>query len=1602
MRLTEKWSRPTIEFLALFYKKVIWLLEMDAEALTGLQRYDMLRDAFSEHTGFSASLAGFDGMIAIKKHMGQHDSEDNFAQLYAHLEECCIKYDKKHPSTTKTKRTINQAQSSGTKGGGGGNGGATPSGLSAERFAAIMKKPHASVKDEVWLEMKFDQRKQLKDKRATAPKTPENGWRPRNQRGTATTQTQVNAAHQERHATESVANDHASVPGTINIQPGNSGMSVQTAARSVLQANNASTTTQQVTGSLTTDNTGRGTFSFNMHRRMRVNRAHYERINEGALIDSGANGGLCGGDMLVVSETNAEVDVTGIDDHIVPALKIGTAAGLAKTLSGETILLLCHQYALKRDGPTIHCPNQLRAMGHRVDDIPTMFGGTQRITTNIGGYVLPLAIRDGLVYLDVTKPTFDDLDKYPTVIMTSDVPWDSTVYDVEHAHDDFDERDHDYGSFDERFDDDGITHRNRHTPTRTGDELDVLINRCVRHAQFSRVNLRKLRSKEPDYNALRPYLGWVPTERVQQTLRHTEAWYHLSAHPRLPFRHLTKSRFPAANVQRLRELFATDTIHSDTPALDDGILGHGGATKMQLFVGRESFYTRGYPMKSESEMSNALEDFIREVGAPNGLLSDNAKSETGKAVRDLCRMYNIPQVTTEPGHPEQNPCERHTSHIKPMMENLQRDSGSPGHCWVLLIKFVIMILNVLATKSLGWRTPTEVAFGNLPDISPLLHFKWWEPVTFEAQGSFPSAVRSGNGRFVGIAENSGPHMTFLVLTDDTLQAIPRSNVVSRSYLLPRELPSFPESGGEISEEATRASERNFETPDLATGRYHSTHVTESSHDNYEGNDDETIPMANHANVPAKFFRRAEQESGNKCPLFSPSELIGRTFVREHENGQKMRATVCEYIEVRDNELLETTKGFLIQMGEEPAKDLISYNELSDLIERQMDEDIRNDPATQWVFTKVIGHELNLKPNDPTYKGSSSNVLVEWTDGTTTWEPLAIMKKDDPITIAEYGLKHGLLDKPGWKQLEHYTRKRKKFRQMVTAAKRKSKANGVRYKFGVRLPRNYKDAKALDEINGNTLWTDAIRTELNQINDYDTFADQGVGKVMPAPWKRINVHMIFDVKHDLRRKARLVAGGHMTEPPKDSVYSGVVSLRSLRMVAMLAELNGLELWAADVGNAYLEAKTKEKVYIVAGPEFGELEGHTLTIVKALYGLRTSGARWHEHFADTLRDIGFMPCIAEPDVWMRDKGTHYEYVCVYVDDLAIAMKNPKELTDLLIENYNYKLKGVGPLAYHLGADVWRDDDGVLCFGAKKYVTRLLANYKEMFGEEPRPQTSPLRDGDHPELDETKELDDDGIAKYQSIIGALQWAVSLCRFDIHCAVMTMGRFRAAPRAGHLERLKHICGYLRRYPDGAIRFNVSIPTDERYATVDKMDWDYSVYGKICEELPWNMPTPRGKAVRMSTFEDANLYHDYTTGRAAMGMLHMLNGTVVDWFSKRQATVETATYGSEFVAARVSTEQIMDLRFTLRMLGVPLDGPSWMFGDNKSVTQSSNLPHSSLTKRHNALAFHRVREAIAAGIINFNHIMGTTNPADVLTKFLPRATASKHLKNLLFKESNY
>ena len=260
-------------------------------------------------------------------------------------------------------------------------------------------------------------------------------------------------------------------------------------------------------------------------------------------------------------------------------------------------------------------------------------------------------------------------------------------------------------------------------------------------------------------------------------------------------------------------------------------------------------------------------------------------------------------------------------------------------------------------------------------------------------------------------------------------------------------------------------------------------------------------------------------------------------------------------------------------------------------------------------------------------------------------------------------------------------------------------------------------------------------------------------------------------------------------------------------------------------------------------------------------------------------------------------------------------------------------------------------------------------------------------------------DGIKKYQSLVGELQWAISIGCFDISAAVATLSSFRAAPRAGHLERAKRVVGYLSKMRHAKIPVCTEEP-DYSDVVTHQQDWTRSVYGDISKEIPDNAPRPLGKPVTTTTYVDANLMHCLLMGRSVMGTLHFVKQMAIDWYSKKQGTVETAAYGSEFVATRTATEQIIDLRLTLRYLGIPVRSKSYLFGDNESVVKSSTIPHSPLRKRHNLLAFHRVREAIASKMLVFAHLKGAENAADILSKHWGYQQVWPTMRQILFRHS--
>ena len=1047
---------------------------------------------------------------------------------------------------------------------------------------------------------------------------------------------------------------------------------------------------------------------------------------------------------------------------------------------------------------------------------------------------------------------------------------------------------------------------------------------------------------------------------------------------------------PVLNVPRRHEDVATDTLYSDTPAVDDG------STAAQFFIGRKSIYRTAHSLgKSDKNFVHTLHDEIQRYGAMDKIISDNAKAQISDRVKDILRTFNVKDWQSEPYKGNQNFAERGWRDTKTKVNSLLNQTGADPSTWFLALQYVCFVQNHTAVDSLGGRTPTEWMLGYTPDISVLLQFRFYEPVYYaKYDAKFPSDSTELCGRFVGIADNVGHAMTYKILTEDNkviCRAVVRTALKTGGYDNKRAKEAAPNRAPKYETEPVTVNEDDEADETVPVT------VTEEDDDDEEAEEEEMSPqeefISEWKDDIVRSLHEDRVEKGEGLPTIDTSGLLGRTFIPDpDENGEQHRAKVenVEPMGETTSDHTEQLYKFRCKVGEKTFEKIMTYNKMVEWCDRDLDKD------NMYKIEEIIGHRRN-----PKSKGGY-DLHLRWGDGTIAWNELSPTYNDDPVSVSLYAMNNKLLHLPGFKRCKNHTKNLKTLARMINQSRLKNLRTRPVYQYGFQVPRNHEEAVFIDERCGNTNWQDAEKLEIKQLLEYDTFKDLGKGTPIPSGYQKIPCHMIYAVKHDGRHKARMVAGGHRTETPVDSIYSSVVSLPGIRLVTFLAELNEMELWGTDIGNAYLESFTKEKVCFIAGGEFGELAGHTFMIIKAQYGLKSSGKMWHDRLFDVLYDMGFRPSKAEEDIWMRDMGDHYEYLACYVDDLAIASKNPQAIIDALEgAPNNFKLKGTGPMQFHLGCDFFRDEEGVLCVGPRKYIERMEAQYVSLFGSKPKTNvTSPLEKNDHPELDTSPLLGEDDIVKYQSIIGVLQWAITLGRFDIATAVMSMSSYRVAPREGHMSRLQRICGYLSKMKHGFLRVRTDEPDysdlpDKHYS------WERSVYGDVREQIPRDAPKPLGKRVVLTTYVDANLNHDLVTGRSVSGVLHFVNQTPVHWFTKKQPTVETATYGSEFIAAKLAVEQIMAMRLTLRYLGVEIHGSTHLFGDNGSVVTSSSIPESPLRKRHQALAYHYTREAIASKAVDFRHLPGDLNPADILSKHWGYAQVWPMLRTVMFWTGN-
>jgi hypothetical protein len=751
-----------------------------------------------------------------------------------------------------------------------------------------------------------------------------------------------------------------------------------------------------------------------------------------------------------------------------------------------------------------------------------------------------------------------------------------------------------------------------------------------------------------------------------------------------------------------------------------------------------------------------------------------------------------------------------------------------------------------------------------------------------------------------------------------------------------------------------------------------------------------LPDGSENLVRARVVKRAKGEDGNPLGLQHKNPLFDtRSYTVEFPDG-----STAEY---QANVIAEN----LFSQSDSEGRQYMVMNEISD--------HKKDGRAIQISNGFTISKNGNKVPKQTTI---GWKLLVEWKDGSSDWVDLKDLKASNPVEVAEYAVANKIVEEPAFKWwVANVLRRRNRI-----ISKLKSRYWKTTHKFGIRVPKSVDEAYKIDSETGTDLWTKAIVKEMTKVKvafsrwDGGTLEEARGGKLLVG-YQEIGCHMVFDIKMDgnFTRKARLVAGGHKTVAPASITYSSVVSRESVRLAFTIAGLNDLDVYAADISNAYLYAPCREKIWTVAGSEFGSDSGCVFLVVRALYGLKSSGAAWRAMLAQSLSDMGYQSTRADPDVWIRaafkpDGFEYYEMVLVYVDDILHLSHDIKPTMDALRRLYELKPESCGPPTRYLGANVgkYQLEDGRMSWSmsAREYVKNAVKNVEEELLQENHEGLKSKADRPYPagyraETDVSPELNDDLANRYQQLIGVLRWACELGRIDILFEISLLASHTAMPRRGHLEAVYHVFAYLKQHLNSTLVFDERLPAINEESFI-QVDWN-GFYGTEKEELPPKMPKARGNSVRISCFVDADHAGNVVTRRSHTGILVFVNNALISWFSKRQNTVECSTFGSEFVALRIAVEQMEALRYKLRMFGIPIDGPADVYCDNQSVVDSSSLPQRTLQKKHNAICFHKVREAAAIGVIRVAKIDGTENLADLFTKVLPTATRKKYLESLCY-----
>ena len=1339
-------------------------------------------------------------------------------------------------------------------------------------------------------------------------------------------------------------------------------------------------------------------------------------------LDTRADTICAGQNFRALSHTGMTCEVSGFHKSFdsvsdVPVAQVAT--GFIHPDTNETIVLIINEalyFGNSMDHSLIN-PNQIRAFGISVSDDP--FDKTRPFGIDHEDIFIPFMTQGSTVFFNSFVPSDEIMARCRHIVLTSDMDWDPSNVQLG--------GNRPYG--------DEITisevQRTDRLPQETETDLilghisPTLIQHDFADRLVAAVNITSVKDfHTSDVNDEKRRISAVMTNQRHSsyTPERVSRVFGIGLNKAKTTLSVTTQKGIRHSLHPLNRRYRVDHLDLHRTYLKgQWYLDHMTAKKRSInqntgaWLYTNGHYTACYPTESRRNAVDTLSAFCDDVGTPKRLKSDRAPELVGRATPflHLARKRHIDLTYAEPERVNQiHKVDIEMRELKKRCRNKMIHKNAPKRVWDFALVHTAKLMQFVPRPTLNNRTGYEEVTGQTPDISEFLDFDFWDLVWYWPS-KHPGLTADDRklGRWAGVAHRIGSDMCYWIIpesgipiTDTTVQHVTRDDLhdPAISALVERFNSTL----------TNRLDDTNFDNPDIAN-----FHLPDEDDDILR---DGQMDPAYGDNTPTDEDygdSMCLEERPNDDDIDSYDKYIGAEIILDGDR----RATVKRRMTDFDGRPLGTanrnpmldTRQYEIEY-DDGTTDAYFANIIAENLYSQVDDEGRH----HLVMSEISDHRKNAKAlnvtNGFTISANGNKVpkkttqgwelLIEWKDGSSDWVALRDVKDANPIELAEYAVANKIDHEPAFNWWVNWTLKKRN--RIIN--KVKPKYWRTTHKYGIRLPKNMDEALRLDEANGNHYWEDAVKKEMGKVKvayrTYEEHTPEEVRKNLASElrgYQEITCHLIFDVKMDFTRKARFVANGAKTEAPASITYSSVVSRDSVKLAFLIAALNDLDVLACDIGNAYLNAPCREKIWFKAGRECGADMGKVMIITRALYGLKSSGASWRAMLSKTIQDMGFQSTIVDPDVYIRrntkpEGEPYYEMLLVYVDDIMCASHDPKSVMEKIGNTYEIKDGEIGPPKIYLGAgtELFQLPDGTTAWSmvSKQYVKAAVETVTNLLledGRELKPPSAkkahkgPLPTTYKPELDTTRELNPDKVQRYQQIIGILRWAIELGRVDILHEVSIMSQYQANPREGHLEALYLIVHFLSNNPMKRIVFDPATPLANDAAFYGDADWT-EFYGDIQEEEPPNMPEPLGRPVQITMFVDANHANNVVTRRSHTGIFIFVQNALICAYSKRQNTVESATFGSELVAMRTGKDLIVALRIKIRMFGCPLAGPANVYCDNLGVVKNTSIPESTLSKKHNSINYHVIRSAVASGVMRVAKEDGETNIADALTKLMP------------------